>query len=292
MFSGSYILAGMSSYEAAREKNIARNNKLLESLGFQININHVDRASSARIKKPAAAKRIREPVAGVRSSKRLKVAIFSTQADRSITESITKKHPDQRANEFISHPAKMHFKNEPSIGKKDFLQWDIKKKHQHLELSSSKRTVATTGCAGYGAVLARAEVGAIVSSEKKNKDIANWKVSVLAEGVGGFSVGVCIASAVRPFKSMGNRRDSWVFHASGQILHNRTSKHVKGCEDGYKAGDIIDVIISPHGELIFAVNGKHFGTKEILPVGKYTLCCQPYMGGVGRLNECVLRKTR
>ena len=99
--------------------------------------------------------------------------------------------------------------------------------HQHLELSDSKSTVVTSGCAGYGAVLAR-RTNATASVEKKGggkgatKGGWYWEVGVLDTGVGGFSLGLCSAALPKPYKSLGNHPMAWVWHATGAILHNRT----------------------------------------------------------------------
>ena len=113
--------------------------------------------------------------------------------------------------------------------------------HQHLELSASGRTVVTTGCAGYGGVMALAHADTKARARGKAKGKAKgtaisgdsaaavvqrhvagrkgggegegegggaWHVECVAVGVGGFAVGVAEAGAKGPYKSWGRRSDS------------------------------------------------------------------------------------
>lgn len=93
---------------------------------------------------------------------------------------------------------------------------------------------------------------------------ARWRVQVLCEGVGGFAVGVAAKRAYYPFKSLGNRPDTWVLHSSGLLLHNRkqTALPIQGREDGgerkgereegeavvceYGMGDVVEVEVETH----------------------------------------------
>ena len=109
--------------------------------------------------------------------------------------------------------------------------------------------MCTTGCAGYGAVLARrtdamatvtaaSNTAAKTAKQQKKqtkkkgkgttaatdgKEAGGWylEVEVLDTGTGGFSLGLCAATLQKPFKSLGNNPLSWVWHADGSILHNR-----------------------------------------------------------------------
>ena len=270
-------------YEEIRHQNIARNKEILKALGFHT---EVIKASSTPIHKPTKRKlktHDNEPVKGTRSSKRLK---------KDYSEIVFKETP-QKDNEVSvnyslgAHLTLKYFRQEKPRIHDSSLMWDGRKMHQHLQISRSKRTVATTGCAGYGAILAcsqKSEGYIIVGKKPSSSGTAvRWSIEVLTEGTGGFAVGVCLANAKGPFKSMGNRPDSWVLHSSGNLLHNRTSVSLKSCQNGYSAGDTIDIILTSEGELEFKICEKEIYANIVVPSGKYTLCCQPYMGGVGRI---------
>ena len=102
-------------------------------------------------------------------------------------------------------------------------------------------------------------------------------------------MGVARRDAAYPFKSLGNRGDAWVLHSSGHLLHNRSvtalSKEGGGggevCE--YGEGDVVEVQVGAGGQLGFRVGGEEVRVRAVLPAGDYVLCCQPYMGGGGRL---------
>ena len=114
----------------------------------------------------------------------------------------------------------------------------------------------------------------------------------MCEGVGGFAAGVAMKNTPYPFKSLGNRKDAWVIHSSGILLHNRSQTSLlKGkCKTQtweYGEGDIVDVVVETSaGVLRFEINGKNVDREILLPAGEYVLCCQPYMGGAARLLNC------
>jgi hypothetical protein len=277
------------SYDELREKNIARNNKVLEEMGFSASRNPIASpdASSSK-KKSASSKRWTEHVVvGTRSSKRLKAdpAEDVSVGDGGDVQHARAKAPAvTRANnlEIYSHPALKAFDKESIVKRRSSLTWDTKKMYnKHLELSSCRREVATTGCAGYGAALACADGAAVISEKKSGGKAATWSVEMLEEGKGGFSVGVCLANTNAPFKSMGKRPDSWVLHNSGLLLHNHGESN--WLENGYSVGDVIEIKLSAIGELSYTINDALVQTTVIVPPGKYVLCCQPYMGGACRL---------
>ena len=174
------------------------------------------------------------------------------------------------------------------------LRWDRARMHQHLDLSESGRTVVTTGCAGYGAALARRDRGGTAEVRRRSgggaargedaaaPSVAVWEMEVLAEGVGGFAFGVTAAGTGKPFKSLGSRPDAWVLHSSGALLHNRAQTPL-GPAAEYGAGDAVGVRVASSGALSFSLNGKVLPSGVELPTGKYLLCVQPYMGGAARL---------
>ena len=174
------------------------------------------------------------------------------------------------------------------------LLWDRARMHQHLDLSGSGRTVVTTGCAGYGAALARRDRGGTAEVRRRSgggaargkgaadQSVVVWELEVLAEGVGGFAFGVTAAGTGKPFKSLGSRPDAWVLHSSGALLHNRTQTPL-GPAAEYGAGDAVGVRVASSGALSFSLNGKVLPSGVELPSGKYLLCVQPYMGGAARL---------
>ncbi len=143
--------------------------------------------------------------------------------------------------------------------------WDAARMHQHLELSESSRTVATTGFHGYGAVVAHGCATA-------------WTVEVRQLGTGGFALGVIEAAASGPFKSLASRADAWVWQAHGGIFHCKK----KTPAPGYGQGDLLTVRLLP-GVMHLTRNGRSAATVP-LPPGTYALCCQPFKHGVARLG--------
>lgn len=250
------------------------------------------------------------PTPGERSSKRIKAAVVegenNSKASSMSSYSDDYVAPDKvpRVYSYISDYVAESFRDEKdesdgSGGRpKNAALWDLCKKHQHLQISSSRRTVATTGCAGYGAVLTSAAKDndvAVVEKGKTNfnsstKAPKSWKLRVLRQGVGGFAVGVASAKANKPFKSLSNRPDCWVVNSLGMFCHNRKEVPVSDVDlEGsggymYDADDTVQICLSRTGTLSVSVNGgDNLCLCERLPPGKYVLCCQPYMGGVARL---------
>lgn len=94
--------------------------------------------------------------------------------------------------------------------------FDKRKCHPHIQISNCGAIVATTGPAGYGAVL-----GSV-----KNKKERAWRIQVLQVGVGGFAVGVCDGSFRAPFKSMGKKENAWMYYSRGVLMNSGNEKVV------------------------------------------------------------------
>jgi hypothetical protein len=156
--------------------------------------------------------------------------------------------------------------------------FDPKRTHQHLTLSADKRTVATTGCAGYGVTLA--------SSATSNSSTVSFKVNCLHCGTGGFGVGLSAKSWTKPpYKSVGKSKFSpGVYHSSG-CLHV-DGRVVERWGPSYGDGDVVSVTRTKD-VVQFALNGANVGKSVRVAKGDThdysSLCVQPYMGGVARL---------
>jgi hypothetical protein len=271
-----------SEYEKAREENIARNNALLNDLGFSSIAPPKQLVVASR--KISKKRDFSAPaVAGARQSKRLR-SKNETKDDPATDprDSDTAQTTFKKDYEPIRHWA-LDATTEP-ISNPNII-WNASTMHQHLELSNSSRTVVTSGCAGYGGVMARpsgtpqTSQYAEITSRKKAFG-KTWALKILCEGVGGFAFGVARTNASKPFKSLGNRADCWVLHSTGELLHNR---HRTNLSLGYAAGDVVQVKVGDKGDLSFIVGDEEVKTSIILPQGKYVLCCQPYMGGAASI---------
>jgi hypothetical protein len=167
--------------------------------------------------------------------------------------------------------------------------WERRRAHQHLTLSPCARVIATTGCAGYGAALAKSPTAA------QQPKALLWKVEVLRLGTGGFAVGVAHAKLPSPFKSLGNNPAAWVVHCDGRTLHNRATLSDDEAGSSFDVGDTISILLAPASKgkggtrrLSFEKNGGAVGAVCQLPAaaasgGGYTLAVQPYMGGAALL---------
>ena len=291
------------TYEELRAANCERNRALFDALGLANSAANKPAATPRHASKRTAAKSA-VPRSGTRASKRLRdgPAESPTLSGAAVEflDSATGTADWARAllEEPVAGAERRPRKRQRSSAagalapsrSSSQLRWDRSKMHQHLTLSDSGRTVVTTGCAGYGGVLAKwegsgaAEVR-VAAKKKSAKGVKcdveyAWGLEVLAEGVGGFAFGLAAANTSKPYKSLGNRPDAWVWHSSGFMLHNRKTKKVAG---EYGVGDAVGVHLSSAGHLRFSLNGKLLDSGVVLPEGKYTLCCQPYMGGGARL---------
>lgn len=329
----------LTSYEALRWSNIQRNNFMLKSLGIEELKPPALTASSRTPSRPRKEKFTKDfvPIPGERSSKRIRAAAETgiETNDSTVSKSIGRNGKtrlgasndnfvasDKVESEwhYVSDYVLDFFKNEDADGDGKRLEngdrnkgkrkdsnpsavWDLTKKHQHLQTSISRRTVATTGCAGYGAVLASATKSCDIATVEApmrgakagaflNTSTKSWSIRVLRQGVGGFAVGVANTNARKPFKSLSNRPDSWVVTSAGLFCHNRKEVPVSGVdlEGGsylYDEGDAIQINVTSLGLLSLSINNGPLIPLPVagggLPPGKYTLCCQPYMGGVAKL---------
>lgn len=270
-----------SQYEITRDDNIARNNALLNDLGFSI---------IPAVKEPVYGKKkckkrdfSASAPTGSRQSKRLR-SFQEAKDNRSSNYDDVDIHDTFSKDECqpIRHWA-LDASLEPILNPN--VIWNAGHMHQHLELSNSSRTVVTSGCAGYGGVMAKSSgknqtshFAEVISTKKAIGK--TWALRILCEGVGGFAFGVALSSASKPFKSLGNRPDCWVLHSSGEILHNR---HRTNISLPYAAEDTVQVKVDDNGTLSFIVEADEVKTNVVLPQGKYILCCQPYMGGAATI---------
>lgn len=291
-----------SLYEQTREDNIARNKAVLDILGFADSTQttpsslQVDRKKTKKIKRDFSIPQVQ----GTRVSKRLRaVKIEDKNSVKTELCGSDRTSLYQNGDDYsMPSPQIRHWALDVSgISPNSDIIWNISNMHQHLELSESRRIVVTTGCAGYGGVMTASvdiksrkktdtvgnngHVAEVKSSSKAIKE-TTWTLKVLCEGVGGFSCGVSLVNAGRPFKSLGNRPDCWVLHSSGQLMHNR---HRKDLSISYEADDIIQVKVTSAGKLKFILSrsSTEVDAGVTLPNGKYVLCCQPYMGGAAAL---------
>ena len=267
----------LSAYEQERAKNIEANNAVLQHLGLE-----------KMPPPPKAAKRRRSsdgtPTEPVRKSSRISMegstAVKDTAvklADISPWEDAVFRECEQAVASSSSDP--------PAA------VWDASKHHQHLTRSSSGRSIATTGVAGYGAGLVQRRVHCL-----------GWTVRAVRFGVGGFAVGVVKRSMPSPFKSLGRSEHAIaVFHSSGR-LEQGAGKNPRDFGSGYDEGDLVEVVLRPMAagtkpgaakaaagrqhDVIFLLNGEQIGVAAsgVVP-DSVVLAVQPYMGGVALLES-------
>jgi hypothetical protein len=157
-------------------------------------------------------------------------------------------------------------------------RWHSKRHHQHLTVSPSGQSVATTGCAGYGVAIAASASGC-----------HSWLVQAVHHGVGGFGVGLAYPHWKGPFKSIGSASTAdafGVYHSSGAFISQRREHASWG--PPYAPGDSVGVQVdTTSGSVTFSVNNQEVGPAPgLVPVGlrkKVELAVQPFMGGVARL---------
>ena len=316
----------LTPYEKQREDNIARNHAELARLGLLQAKGGLLPASKKRGKGrasprgAAAPKKTRVPPAHRdttpprRSSRRataggrLLVATGTapTLSSSHIWERPAESHTGEWARRLFSDASSSATKryHDGSLGRGG---WDRRRAHQHLTVSPCGKSVATTGCAGYGACFA---VGEKIATGNE-RTTRRWDVKILRTGTGGFALGVARADFPKPFKSLGNHPYSWVLHSRGRLLHNRQTlvEHVADDQgSSFGEGDILSVVVvlcpaQPHSSssavhwLHFLRNGKAFGfgageqqeqkggaIRIELPRGKQlVLAVQPYMGGAAAI---------
>ena len=270
-----------SQYELARLVKISRNEEKLRDLGLM-----GDGSSKEVVRKVAGRKRKRENAGdggggGGRRSERV-AKLLSDDAgcssSSSSSSSPSSQHPPQ--NTLPTHLARaLSSSSTPSSSGGS---WSARQHHQHVSLNKTSTVAATTGCAGYGAVLWKAG--------GKDEGARKWRVEVLHRGTGGFAVGLAKASWKGPFKSLGSSDNSLgVYHSSGVFKRLGVDKESYAPE--YSEGDVVGVEVKVKGkvsEVVFELNGERVGRGRPVNVpakcaGDYVLAVQPYMGGAARL---------
>ncbi len=247
----------MSAYECERERNIAANQAVLRSLG--LHEPPLPPKSVRSQKKRSRAVRDEKPAR--RSSR-----VAATPGEQ--TKPIPVPRPPPWEREVFAECERGSKPPGPAAS------WDARRCHQHLSISSSARSVATTGVAGYGVVVAA------------RGTVQRWRVLAVRFGVGGFGVGVVRAGWKGPYKSLGSTAEC----VGGSYL----SSGVLSCQGieraygpAYDEGDVIEVVLRGRGkarELIFCRNGSELGVAARgIGEGPLLLACQPYMGGVACL---------
>jgi hypothetical protein len=276
----------MSEYENLREQRIKQNAAKLEELGLGHDLHplrngYLKVGSTSR--RTSTGKRARESSVAEASTARIHKRVSPRLAGQVKTQHLTKT-VDLQTNRteslpsYISSAFSAHA--EASIAVDDEVRvcrWDRRKHHQHLTLSPSRLTAATTGCAGYGACLAEKAVG-----------VRWWEVRCVSLGVGGFAVGLTSAKCKGPFKSLGNSAECFgVYHSSGSLFCNRAEQI--DFASSYGSGDCVGILIRPNNDVVFYLNGVQVGepafnisvvSKRKSNADDVVLACQPYMGGV------------
>lgn len=183
----------LSPYELLRQERMHKNALKMRELGLAV---HPERRSTAtkrtnRLAGQSAAKRRRGPAAvPLRASPRLAstpsapslqitaspssssppVLIPSSKFDVSVSlPSHIERAFEDDARETAASPQLPREEANPCL-------WDSRKLHAHVTLSASKRTAATTGCAGYGCVLAARPSSQTISKRGAGK---YWEVEVV-----------------------------------------------------------------------------------------------------------------
>ena len=311
-----------SAYEQQRLANIERNHAELKRLGLLTPTLRGARPRKRRRVAAAPPAAARAAAADKTSRRSLRLRGSTAPANSPPAPRTVPLHTSQPAADhgdaewaqalFSSATAAAagSIKGRPSVGSSGSGGWDRRRAHQHLTLSRCGRVIATTGCAGYGAALAKPPPAA---QQAKEEEELRWDVEVLRLGTGGFAVGVAHASMPSPFKSLGNSPAAWVVHCDGRTLHNRSAL----CEDeagsSFTVGDTITIILQPPAahataatkgekgkkgkptrtrQLRFERNGAQIGRACTVPAvaaaaagpaAGYCLAVQPYMGGAALL---------
>lgn len=289
-----------SAYELQRLANIERNHAELKRLGLlspslASALGAVAVATPRRRRSAGAAggpKKKRQQVAlgGSRRSLRLggsegaaAAAQSAAPAPRPVpvyTPEVAEHGDAEWAEALFSRAAENARRSSSSGG-----GWERRRAHQHLTLSPCARVIATTGCAGYGAALAKDPTAA------QQPKALRWEVEVLSVGTGGFAVGVAQRGLPSPYKSLGNNPGAWVVHSDGRTLHNRATLRDDEAGSRFEDGDRVTILLAAASKgtggsrrLSFERHGRAIGAACLLPAaGGYTLAVQPYMGGAARL---------
>lgn len=322
----------LSAYEKLRLANIAANNAMLAELapgtvGRDASSDHPTmprggtnaRRSKRRPAQATATSSVTK--SATRRSTRSRGPVEAYDPGDSFADGASDGPTAKKPRDAAPHWVAREFADEPSTtGLR--CRFNRKRHHQHLSLSKSAASVATTGCAGYGCALASPIaagtpggncIGTAASAPKTEggakqppsdagttATTSEWQVAAKHFGVGGFAVGVARSAWKGPYKSIGKTVGAGaVYHSTGCLLASRKVTENFGPE--YEAGDIITVRLSgpfparkPQKNtaglvLSFAVNGAWLGRDTTLPAsaGPYVLAVQPYMGGVARIVGAV-----
>ena len=259
-----------SAYEEKRVANIRKNAQVLELLGLN--------SAAKDLAKTQTSKRKRKILDDNKApdSPRAKLP-RSCRRDSIRDEPMFRIQADPFKYELPDY-VKAAFEADNKLVTSPFHKWSSCRHHQHLSISLSGYSVATTGCAGYGVALAQ------FLSPKLLK-MCVWKVECVKLGVGGSAIGLAKQSWKGPYKSLGTTENFVLgaYHASGNFLSGR-------CEypygPPYGPGDIIGITIGPNsGTVEFSLNGVSLGPVPVKVSKKtdYLLACQPYMGGIIRI---------
>lgn len=271
----------LSAYEQQRERNIAANQKVLEGMGIE----PPERAPAPKKRKsstssPATA---REPTEPTRKSSRVSTtpaaaATAAAEGSRSNSAPREKKLSDVPPWE----REVFHLCEQAHAGSSGAV-WDASKHHQHLSLSASRRAVATTGVAGYGAALAKRAPGC-----------RHWAVRAVRFGVGGFGVAIVRSSMKPPYKSIGKTAGVvGAYLASGVFATPERGEVAFG--PPFEPGDLIEVSLRPSAlkkkgggmDVVYSLNGREVGVAAsgvASGTDGLIMACQPYMGGVALLQ--------
>lgn len=259
----------LSAYELQRDRTIAENHKVMQGLGLESLSGH-EKLSKRRM----AATTRPPPKEPSRKSPRRGGASAGSSDTSATAEAV-----HERIADVASWETGIFKMCESSVN--GYAVWDAAKHHQHLTRSSSGRSIATTGVAGYGAALARKVVGC-----------RRWSVRAVRFGVGGFGVGVVSVSMRPPFKSIGKSPHSLgSYHSNGMLA---TERGEQPFGPAYEPGDVVTVVLRPsatkpggkYDDVIFLLNGKEVGVAASrVAAGTVIIAVQPYMGGVACLES-------
>ena len=261
----------LSAYEQERLRTIAANQSVLASLGLE------PPASKAPAKHEKAPPKRKAPT----SSEPVRRKSTRFDADKA-----AKAPAAENAADIPSwHVGVFRECERAATSAGSGAVWDERKHHQHLARSDGGRCIATTGVAGYGAAIVRREAGC-----------RRWAVRAYRFGVGGFAVGVVRASMKAPFKSIGKSAEAvGAYHSSGVFTSSEHGERSFG--PAFAPGDLLEVELRPSAskrgqaaasrtDVVFLLNGEEVGVGASVDerAESLLLACQPYMGGVARLE--------
>mmetsp|Transcript_33675 Transcript_33675/g.79723 ORF Transcript_33675/g.79723 Transcript_33675/m.79723 type:complete len:280 (-) Transcript_33675:50-889(-) len=272
----------LSAYEQQRCERIAENSQLLQKLGLDTPAIPPPRARSAA--RPANKEKRRPgPAEPARKSARLSSETPALAPQAAGTAPPRK--PPAAASRWEQRVFAECERVDPAA--RAPAVFDGRKHHQHLTMSSSSRSVATTGVAGYGAALCAKPLSIPSAKGKPGEAIGDAKeVRAVRLGVGGFAVSVVRSAIKPPFKSLGRSPEALgAYHSSGVLM---SAKGERPFGPEYGPGDRVGVLLRRKAgslELVFTLNGEEVGVAAtgIGGTEKLVPAVQPYMGGVALL---------